>query len=163
MLYELIKRDPAWRVAPKLALVSAILLPAFERSPFSFMLPALYVSLIAGFAAIARLDRRCTFLDATLPLRTQDLFLARTVSLLMFCWLPVSSGALAILAVNGQRTVSRELLEVGALMSLFTLLLLAVKPRRFTAPVWFTVLLGIVIYSFILSLPGPCGRISHPR
>lgn len=151
MLYQLIKRDPAWRLAPKLVLACAILAPAIALYNLTLEAVIPCVGLMPLLAMYTKPHQRCTFFEATLPLRAKDLYLARVLSLLALCWLPIGVGVIGIVAATGDvRTVSRYLLELGGLFSLFSLILLSARPREFASPPSLTLVLSISFCALIV-------------
>jgi hypothetical protein len=131
MIYQLMKREPAWRTAPYLAIASAVLWPL--HSSVSGVLPAILLSSVYMIGIIQlRVHERCTLFTAALPIAGRQIYLARTLSLATFIWLPI----LAAVTVSWRDIV--VLIEVGALSSAGVLLVQSVHVREISAPPWVT-------------------------
>jgi hypothetical protein len=138
MIYQLMKRDPAWRMAPYLVIASAVLWPLHSSDlseVASVILSSIYMMCIMFF----RVNERCTLFTAALPIAGRQIYLARILSWAAFIWLPI----LAAVTVSWRDTV--VLIETGALASVAVLLIQSVRVREISAPPWFTLVSASVL------------------
>ena len=126
MIWQLIKRDWAWRMTPWAAVLCAI-----------FTHGALAYSALFFLAMVSWNDpgflSNCTVYEAALPIEARALWLSRVASRLALLWLPVLA-ATAVLAVRGDRL---PYLLAGA--GVWTVVFLVVKRfriREFSVPRW---------------------------
>ena len=128
MIYQLMKRDAAWKIAVFSAMLAV--LPALATKP-SLAIRLMMVAIpILFFAATARPQQRATVFQAALPLPARDLFLARLLSLVTIVWFPLAVYA----AVEHDWSVST--LELAALLTLLVLLPLATRVGELDSPAW---------------------------
>ena len=102
MIYELMKRDPAWRTVPWAMAVFAMLWPALI-----FRLDSGIAGVVAGNACsiclvmllgvAAEQDASGNFLRG-LPVSTREIFLARAISVAALLWLPALAGSIMVFA-----------------------------------------------------------------
>jgi hypothetical protein len=127
MIFQLIKRDPAWKFALGLAFLAsfAMQIPGLGN-PLIILVPMVLGSFF-------RPQQRATEFEVSLPISARDLFLARLLSLLTVVWFPFVTGELGCHAAIGW---SMNLLECAALATLLILLPLAARVERPACPVW---------------------------
>ncbi len=82
MIWELIKRDPVWRVMPLFAALWVLAAP--NGVLFFTLVPFMMFISFHGFRHC------CTLFQAALPIAGKQLFLSRVASLMAFIWLPIS-------------------------------------------------------------------------
>src|SRR5579863_5803450 len=97
MIYELVRRDPAWKIAPFLALCAAAAGALGGMEVALFSLPMLYF-----FAFnIAWPHQRAIPFQAALPIAGRTIFAARAAALLAMVWMQIAAGSAAALVVHG--------------------------------------------------------------
>jgi hypothetical protein len=128
MIWQLMKRDPAFRWLPQLTLAFSAfcaLWPIFapmSRNADEFGALAFAVILFrAQFAVTERQDDKS--FQAFLPISSRQVFLSRMLSMFVLLWLPVLVGA-AVMTLHQDREVSPFLLE---LWSVFTFIFLGLQ------------------------------------
>jgi hypothetical protein len=146
MIYLLIERDPAWRLAPKVAIFNALLLAAISHTIFARVPAVFLLSAVAGLGAFIRPDQRCGMFEATLPLRAKDLFAARVLSLMALFWLPLLAGAFALIAAGVEEPARTclYLLEVGVVLTLVTLIVQCTGSQTFASSKYLWVALMLI-------------------
>jgi len=130
MIYHLMKRDPAWRFAPYLAVATVILLrllPSAGDHPLLSYQMASIVYMTCSFGL--RVHERCSLFAAALPVEGRQFFMARLLSLLTFIWLPVLAAAVAGSHAAG-------LIEAAAVCTVAVLLVQSVRVDEISAPAW---------------------------
>ena len=130
MIYQLIRRDPAWKVMLWLALVSAVV---WACSP-PIRLFGVWIVVGCVFAGIPH--RRASRFEAGLPIEARDLLLARTLSLMAMVWISALSGAAGILVVKGFSALTAKPLAVGALCTLMTAVAQTAWLKELAGPEW---------------------------
>jgi hypothetical protein len=128
MLYQLVKRDPAWKIGVLSGMVA--LLPMLAASPSRPLTVLVAITPILCLFAIARPQQRATLFEAALPVPARALFLARFASLAAAVWCPI-----AVYGATGPDW-SVSLLEWAALATLLILLPLTARVHEFSCPVW---------------------------
>ena len=115
MIWQLVKRDPAWRNALYCASVSAV--AAAMVPEFVGTLP-----LLVGMCwFLSQPQRRATLFQASLPIPARDLFLARILALFAGVWLPVAGGAALLRFVGKPVEDLANLVVIGAGFSVLVL------------------------------------------
>jgi hypothetical protein len=134
MTLELMRQDPAWKLAWWMAAASAVLWPLLPfHSPASAIAPA--GGILLACLARARPQERATLFQAALPVAARQLFLARLLSLLCMVWLPLLAGAFTISLVRTSE-MPAAMLVWAAMFSLPVLILQAARIRETAAPRW---------------------------
>jgi hypothetical protein len=139
MIWELIKRNPAWRTMPFFAVASTVLwalstpgeasravAPALTQIPFLICL------------LLPEFRQRFTLLQVTLPIAGKQLFVSRIASMLAFIWLPILAAVSVTLVLRGERTWADHLtlLEAGAVVTVLLLLIQCVRVGTINPPGW---------------------------
>jgi hypothetical protein len=140
MIYQLIRRDPAWKATPWFALVSAVV---WACSPPIAQFGAL-VAMMGLFAGMPQ--RRATRFEAGLPIEARDLLLARMLSLMAVVWIPALAGVAGIAVARGVSALAVEPLAVGALCTLMAAVAQAAWLKKLAGPQW-------ILYPLFLLLP----------
>src|ERR1035441_5572841 len=83
MIWELVRRDPAWRFTPLLTGVVAVACTVGQVEAYPFVAVMVWLKV--------RPHERATFLETSLPIAASDLFLGRLLALLCLVWLPVAA------------------------------------------------------------------------
>ncbi|HUP03374.1 MAG TPA: hypothetical protein VMU19_05265, partial [Bryobacteraceae bacterium] len=130
MIYQLIRRDPAWKATPWFALVSAVVW-AGASPMFNFGVLTLVIGLIGGTP-----NRRASRFQAGLPIEARDLLLARALSLMAIVWVPALSGTAGIVAVKGFSALAAKPLAVAALCTLMAATAQAAWLKELAGPQW---------------------------
>jgi hypothetical protein len=150
MIYELIRRDQAWKATPWLALLSAVVWacppPVGQFGAFIAMM-----GLFSGMP-----HRRATRFEAALPIEARDLLLARTLSLMAMVWIPALSGAAGMVVVRGFSALAVKPLAVGALCTLMAAVAQTAWLKELAGPQW-------ILYPplFFIPVAGPLME-EHP-
>jgi hypothetical protein len=139
MIFQLIKRDPAWRMAPIVALVVGVVAMLYPSDPRRVNSLTLMFTVVMGCSVQARPHVRATLFEAALPIAGRDLWVARVLSLLALVWLPVLCGVCSALLVRFDGTRAVALVEAAAILTAATLALQAVRVRQLAGPRWFYV------------------------
>jgi hypothetical protein len=150
MIYQLIRRDPAWKATPWIALLSAV---AWACPPPIGQFGA-FIAMMGLFSGMPH--RRATRFEAGLPIEARDLLLARTLSLMAVVWIPALSGAAGIVIVRGFSTLAAKPLAVGALCTLMAAVAQTAWLKELAGPQW-------ILYPLFMLLPvaGPL-VVDHP-
>jgi hypothetical protein len=131
MIWQLVKRDPAWRRALICAAAGAVICPALPREfigMFAFVVGMLWLQ--------SQPYRRATDFQAALPIRASDLFLVRILSYFALVWLPMASGAALLLLVGKPVEDVASLVEIGAGFSVLVLVALSSRVREIAGSPW---------------------------
>jgi len=125
MIWQLVKRDPAWRMALVMLAGSVAVVPA---------LPRMFLPVFGGMLGAVWLQcqpsRRATLFQAGLPLGTGDLLLARVLVLLAVVWLPLAGGGATLLLTRQGTEGVIILAEIGAALSVLMLVALSSRLRE---------------------------------
>jgi hypothetical protein len=149
VIWELVKRDPAWRAMPYSAAASLLIWPfGSDKASETFGAIAVMLPLAVLFIFQSQIRQRYTLLQATLPIAGRQLFLARVASVTALIWLPILS-VVAAMAVGGVKWTwvdSLPLLGSGAMAMLGFMLVQSIRVRALDPPVWLltTVFVGAV-------------------
>jgi hypothetical protein len=125
MIWQLVKRDPAWRNALIFTAVSAVACPALPRGFIG-----MFVFVVGMFWFRSQPQQRATLFHAALPIRACDLFLARILALFAGVWLPLASGAALLLFVGKRVEDAATLVEIGAGFSVLVLVAQSSRVRQ---------------------------------
>ena len=131
MIWQLVKRDPAWRNALYCAAASAVGCPILSREFIS-----LFSALVVMCLFKSQPEQRATLFQAGLPIRVRELFLARILALLALVWLPASSGAAMLLLVGKRAEDAASLVELGAVFSALVLASQSSRVREIAGSRW---------------------------
>ena len=129
MIYQLIRRDPAWKAMRWLALVSAVVWAFAPARQFGPM-----IAMMVLFSGMPH--RRASRFEAGLPIEARDLLLARTLSLMAVVWIPALSGAAGIVVVRGFSALAAKPLAVGALCTLMAAVAQIAWRKELAGPQW---------------------------
>jgi hypothetical protein len=160
MIYQLMKRDPAWKYVPCVILLSAVAGLLVGKYPGAVVIPV-----YAGSAAFAcRPNQRATYFEATLPALGRQLLQARLSVILSMIWLPAIAGFSGILIsvdVAGHSRVfasghPAELARgLGAAAAAYTLAIMAmqsVRVREVRAPNWLPLVFYLAAQGTVMAL-----------
>jgi len=129
MIWQLVKREPAWReIFSYIGVVAAVstYLPAYAGYVFIF---------VVGLSWIRSLPaERASLFQAGLPIAAADLFLARMLAFLALVWLPAMAGAAALLLRN--EGDAGGMLVAGAGLSVLVLAPLSHRVRELAGSHW---------------------------
>src|ERR1019366_2650103 len=125
MIWQLVKRDPAWRNALIFTAVSAVACPALPRGFIG-----MFVFVVGMFWFRSQPQQRATLFQAALPIRACDLFLARILAFFALVWLPVASGAAFLLLARRRAEDAATLVEIGAGFSVLVLVAQSSRVRE---------------------------------
>ena len=130
MIWQIVKRDSAWRAALILALVAAIGAPLAPHGMLAalFCWPGLFLLQLQP-------QRRATPFQTGLPIHAKDLFLGRVTALLALLWLPASAGAAMLMAI-ARPSDAVLLLEAAAGLSIVVFLAQSSRPSQTDGARW---------------------------
>jgi hypothetical protein len=158
MIYELVRRDPAWKVIPAATLTVAAAGAILGLDIAMLFVPVNYfavVNLVWPF-------QRAMPFQAALPIRARDLYLARIAALLSMIWLPVAAGSAAAFLRHGAATPTQALgvLAAGLYFSFLVIRILSVRVEQcggwsWTSGVlWVSALFaGVFVFSRAVAAP----------
>jgi hypothetical protein len=152
MIWQLVKRDPAWRIAPYFVVAGVVF------SPFVPLAAILGLTCLV----LPQFRQRWTPFQAALPIDGRQLIASRVLSLLAFIWMPILAAMARMLAGRGEpaRVGSLPLLEAGVIVTTVILLVQSVRIRELSPPPWLTIVAyaGIFLLLPIMGsnlFPGP--------
>src|SRR5271170_7487131 len=124
MIYQLLKRDPAWRLIPFAAAASLCIL----AGPKEVGMPVL-ATLLGASPFLAGVHRRATRFQAALPISARDLFATRCISFAGLVWLPllVAAGVAFLKGGSAWKGIASVLLDCGAAGTVTTIAVLSLK------------------------------------
>jgi hypothetical protein len=131
MIWQLVKRDPAWRIALIAmagAAVAAVVLPPAAIGLFGWLVCMPWLT--------SQPPQRATLFQAALPIRACDLFLARVLALFAAVWLPVAIAATVFLLAGRPAEDAVILMEVGGGASVVVLATLSSRVREIAGSQW---------------------------
>jgi hypothetical protein len=131
MIWQLVKRDPAWRNALNCAAVSAVACLALPRE-----FVGMFGLLVCMCWFLSQPQQRATLFQAGLPIRACDLFVARILTLFAGVWLPVASGAALLLLLGKPAEEAATLVEIGAAFSVLVLVAQSSRVREIAGSIW---------------------------
>ena len=144
MVYQLIKRDPAWKYLPYLILLSAVAGLFLAASPGHVALVGGYVGF--GGAFLCRPHQHATRFEAALPVAGRQLFLARVSLMMAMLWLPAIACGAAVLISGGFANSALAPMEMATVCTLSIMAVQSVRVRELNGPMW-------LLYGLFL-LPG---------
>jgi hypothetical protein len=150
MIYELVKRDPAWQTMPWFVLVAAVVC-ACPASVSGFGAMVGFMSLIVAYPHV-----HATRFQAGLPIAGRDLFLARALSIMAMVWLPAMAGATAAAISSGHAAVAGRALLVAALCTPVGGVLQSIRVRELAGPRW-------IIFAACMVIPLAGVSLEHHR
>ena len=143
MIWQLVKRDPAWRAAQFCVAAGAAICLALPRE-IIVLFPLVSVAWFRG-----QPHERATLFQAALPIGACDLWLARVISFLALAWFPVAGGVTMLLLAGKPLGDAVTLMEIGAGLTVSVLALQSWRVRELEAPVWARILAVAVLCVFI--------------
>lgn len=132
MIYQLLRRDPAWKLVPYATAVAGVCMWANSG--------AVGLSLLATLMIVwplrALVQRRATLFQAALPISARDLFAARCAAFAALVWLPplVAAGIAVLKGGSEWKTAAPVLADFGAAATLTLLALLSVRLVELESP-----------------------------
>ena len=139
MIWQLVKRDPAWQTA--LVITSVTVLDVARRND-----PSTVTSVIGIFILLLMLGRiyeRTDLFSAALPVSARQILLARLVAILSL-WIPIGVTAAIVWALQRPSGVALSLVEVGIDVTALSILILCARPRQFRAPLpWVAAVIAV--------------------
>jgi hypothetical protein len=149
MIYQLVKRDPAWKAMPWLVLVAAVVCACFSPV-LTFGGPSVVMGLFFVVFFVAAPPLRATRFYAGLPIAGRDLILARIFSIMAVVWLPALAAAAAAAAFSRPSLAVVGPFVVAALCTLAAGVAQSIRVRELAAPKW--TLLPLLIFTLEASL-----------
>lgn len=133
MIYQLLRRDPAWRLVPLAAAISGLYILAASRVGLSLLL---FATVLAVWPFLAGLHRRATLFEAALPIPARDLFATRCAAFATLLWLPVLVAAGVAFLKGGPewKAAASVLLDCGAAATVTTIALLPLRLMEIEGP-----------------------------
>ncbi len=152
MIWQLVKRDPAWQMMPYFAVTGAVVWGFGSSDPSQALATVLGGSAIGMCISYRGFRRRYTLFQATLPIAGKQLFLSRVLSRLAFLWVPIlcASAAMAVVGGNWTWHAQLALLEYLAVATLALLLIECVRVQTIDPPPWLAI---IVFGAIVVSAP----------
>ena len=132
MIYELVKRDQAWKVMHWFVLAAAVVCacpPSPVSAPVGF-------GVVMGLFFAAAPPLRATRLYAALPIAGRDLVLARIFAMMAMIWLPTLAGAAAAAVFSRPSPVVVGLLVTAAMCTLAAGVAQSIRVRELAGPKW---------------------------
>ena len=131
MIWQLVKRDPAWR--------SALIMMAGAAGA-AVALPRQAIGLFGWFVCMPWLasqpQQRATLFQAALPIPACDLLRSRILALFAAVWLPATVVAMLFLLAGRPPADAVTLLEIGAGTSVVVLATLSSRVRQVAGSQW---------------------------
>ena len=141
MIWQLVKRDPAWQTA--LVVTSVTVLDVARRNE-----PSTVTSVMGIFIfllMIGRIYERADLFTAALPVSAQQILLARLVAVLSL-WIPIGITAAIVWVLQRPSGIALSLVEVGVDVTALSILILCARPRQFRAPLpWVAAVIAVAI------------------
>jgi hypothetical protein len=127
MIYQLLRRDPVWKLAPFAALGGGLCMWARPgNTGLSWFGSLLYV-----FLSLTNFRRRATLFQAALPIPARDLFATRCLAFAALVWFPVLA-AVSVAFVKGDAVLGP--IDCGASASLLIIAVLSIRLTEIDAP-----------------------------
>src|ERR1035437_9860774 len=142
MIWQLVKRDPAWRGALILTPIGAV---AGLALPRHFI--GIFVFMIGMHWLQSRPQERATLFQAGLPIRACDLFMARILSYFALVWLPFASGAALLLFAGKPLDDAATLVEIGAGLSVLVLAAQSSRVRETAGSQWAPAVAAAIVWA----------------
>lgn len=132
MIYQLLRRDPAWRLMPFAAAAGGLSILAASAA-VGFQLFAAFLGVLPLLAGV---HRRATLFQAALPIPARVLFATRCVALASLVWLPVLVGVGVAVLKGGLewKGAAPALMDCGASATLITVALLSLRLTEIESP-----------------------------
>jgi hypothetical protein len=130
MIWQLVKRDSAWRGA----LIGMALSAAVCALAHGLIM--MFSGLVLMYWLRSDPQRRATDFQAALPIPASDLFLARVLAFFALAWLPVASGAAMLLLAGKPAEDVATLVEFGAKFSVLVLIVQSGRVREIASSRW---------------------------
>ena len=155
MIYQLLRRDPAWRLMP-VAAAGAVLCILAASSAVG--IPVL-ATLLGASPFLAGVHRRATRFQAALPISARDLFATRCTAFAGLVWLPllIAVGVAFLKGGSEWKGAASVLLDCGAAATVTTIAVLSLKlmeiesPQQLVISLWYLGA-GVFLAAF-LALP----------
>jgi hypothetical protein len=146
MIWQLIKRDPAWKKTPYFAAGSAVVWGFGSSDPSAALATISGVTAMMLCVSYRGFLQRYTLLQATLPIEGKDLFLSRIVSLMAFIWTPILAALAATAGRSNWSWTDRlTVVALGAMLTLGLMLIQSLRVRALEPPGWLTILVLVVM------------------
>jgi hypothetical protein len=132
MIYQLLRRDPAWRLMPVAAAAASLCILAGSSA---VGIPVL-ATLLGASPFLAGVHRRATLFQAALPISARDLFATRCAAFASLVWLPllVAAGVAFLKGGSEWKGAASVLLDCGAAATVTTIAVLSLKPMEIESP-----------------------------
>ena len=153
MIWQLVKRDPAWRnalIAMAGAAVAALALPRQAIGLFGWLVCMPWLT--------SQPPQRATLFQAALPIRACDLLLARVLALVAAVWLPVTFAATVFLLAGRPAADAVILMEVGGGASVVVLAALSSRVREIAGSQW----APAIAWAIVCAAAWPVWRLMPP-
>ena len=160
MIYELVRRDPAWKLAPMMAVCVAAVGAIFGLDIAMLSVPLVY---FFTFNTVWPHQRAMPFL-AALPIATRTIFAARVTAVLSMLWLQLAAGSAAAMLVHGpaSREQAGAALAFGLFFTMVAIWVLTVRVEQcggwswLSLPAW---CVSLVMPGVVLAGPWVAGTI----
>jgi len=146
MIWQLVKRDPVWKMTPYFAAGSAVVWGFGSSDPSAALATISGVTAMMLCVSYRGFLQRYTLLQATLPIEGKDLFLSRIVSLMTFIWTPILAALAATAGRSNWSWTDRlTVVALGAMLTLGLMLIQSLRVRALEPPGWLTILVLVVM------------------
>jgi hypothetical protein len=136
MIYQLMKRNEAWKFVMSLA-ISCTVVGAFVAAHPGFVTVFCgYLGIMGAF--VCRPNQHATRFEASLPLAGRQIFLARICIMMVAIWLPAIAGCGALLISTGFTRPSVDMAGFAAVATLTAMAVQSVRVRALSGPNWLT-------------------------
>ncbi len=148
MIYELVRRDPAWKLAPMMAVCVAAVGAILGLDIAMLSVPLIY---FFTFNTVWPHQRAMPFL-AALPIATRAIFAARVTAVLSMIWLQLAAGSAAAMLVHGPASPEKAgaALAFGLFFTMVAIWVLTVRVEQCGGWSW----LGLFAWCVSLVMPG---------
>jgi hypothetical protein len=159
MIWQLMKRDPAWRWTPLCALAAAACCLVWHFAGIgkygSMSLPIVFFTLLFIGGSTLREQRIDTRFQAALPITVRQVYLSRVLSTLAEIWLTATAAVVLALALRAPADPLVALLKSLSVVTLAIMILQSAGVRGINIPTWLIVGAGFGCAVFIADLDTP--------
>jgi hypothetical protein len=136
MIYQLMKRNEAWKFVMSLTIPCTVVGAFVAAHPGFVTVFCGYLGIMGAF--VCRPNQHATRFEASLPLAGRQLFLARICIMMVAIWLPAIAGCGALLISTGFTRPSVDMAGFAAVATLIAMAVQSVRVRELSGPNWLT-------------------------
>jgi hypothetical protein len=148
MIWQLVKRDPAWEMALWLIPLAALDARTTDGSTV--------VGYFVMFLFFGRVYERANLFTAALPVSARQIFLARVLAILSLVWIPIGVASATLWVLQRPYGIALSIFEGGTHVTALSVSILCLYPRRFQAPLPSVAAVGavaILFFNIMTALP----------